>query len=300
MKSLFSIANSSIATLFFFILCSCNSPAEENSDSLRVESVQSEEKAIVVPVLNPEGKTVETRFNTPNGFVRTTESKGSYAEYLRNLPLKLEGSPVMLYNGEEKWNASVHAAVVDQEIGSRDLHQCADAIMRVRAEYLWKNEKYDDIHFNFTNGFRVDYSEWMSGKRVRIKGNSCRWVSSGSPSNTYQDFWKYMEIVFSYAGTLSLFKELQTVEPSDLQIGDVFIQGGSPGHAIVVVDQARNPETGEMVFMLAQSYMPAQELHILKNKNQKDQSPWYLLPESGFLETPEWDFYTSDLKRFSE
>jgi hypothetical protein len=300
MKSLFSIANSSIATLSFFLLVSCNSTAEEKTESLLVESAQSEEETLLVPILNPEGKTVETRFNTPNGFVRTTESKGSYAEYLRNLPLKPEGSPVMLYNGEEKWNASVHAAVVDQEIGSRDLHQCADAIMRVRAEYLWNNEKYDQIHFNFTNGFRVDYSEWMSGKRVRIKGNSCRWVPSGSPSNTYQDFWKYMEIVFSYAGTLSLSKELQTVEPSDLQIGDVFIQGGSPGHAIVVVDQARNPETGEMVFMLDQSYMPAQELHILKNKNQPNQSPWYTLPESGYLETPEWDFYTSDLKRFTE
>jgi hypothetical protein len=49
------------------------------------------------------------------------------------------------------------------EIGNKDLHQCADAVMRLRAEYLWNEERYDKIHFNFTNGFRVDYTKWIEG-----------------------------------------------------------------------------------------------------------------------------------------
>ena len=60
-----------------------------------------------------------------------------------------------------------------------------------------------------------------------------------------------------------------------MRIGDVFIIGGSPGHAVIVVDMAVNPETHEKVFLLAQSYMPAQQIQLLKNNNDPDLSPWY-------------------------
>ena len=50
-----------------------------------------------------------------------------------------------------------------------------------------------------------------------------------------------------------------------MQIGDVFIKGGFPGHAVVVLDMAENDRTGQRVFLLAQSYMPAQDIHIMKN-----------------------------------
>jgi hypothetical protein len=79
-----------------------------------------------------------------------------------------------------------------------------------------------------------------------------------------------------------------------MQIGDVFIQGGSPGHAVIIVDMAKNSK-GEKIFILAQSYMPAQETQILKNPNDTNSSPWYTLPTST-LETPEWDFNATDLK----
>ena len=47
---------------------------------------------------------------------------------------------------------------------------------------------------------------------------------------------------------------------TSMQIGDVLIQGGSPGHAVIVVDMAENPATGEKLYLLAQSYMPAQDI----------------------------------------
>ena len=169
--------------------------------------------------------------------------------------------------------------------------------MRLRAEYLWNNKRYDEIHFNFTNGFRVDYSEWMKGRRIIIKGTKAYWNNRYAPSNTYSDFWNYLEIVFSYAGTLSLSKELKPVPLNDLKIGDVFIKGGSPGHAVIVVDLATNKE-GEKIFLLAQSYMPAQEIQILKNPNNPNSS-WYSINEcKNGLETPEWDFKKGCLKTF--
>jgi hypothetical protein len=107
-----------------------------------------------------------------------------------------------------------------------------------------------------------------------------------------------MELIFNYAGTLSLSKELNSVDINNLQIGDVFIQGGRPGHAVIVVDVSINKETNEKLFLLAQSYMPAQETQILKNPNNPVISPWYNADFNGELNLPEWTFRSSDLKRF--
>ena len=119
-------------------------------------------------------------------------------------------------------------------------------------------------------------------------------------SNLYEDFRNYMTLVFAYAGTLSLEKELTPVSIEDMQIGDVFIQGGSPGHAIIVIDMAANKETGNSIFLLAQSYMPAQDIHILKNPTKSDFSPWYSLSFEDDLFTPEWTFTRNNLRRFDE
>ena len=130
-----------------------------------------------------------------------------------------------------------------------------------------------------------------------MTGNKTEWVQTAAASDSYDTFWKYLEFVFSYAGTLSLSKELKAVPMADMQIGDVFIRGGSPGHAVIVVDMAAD-DSGKKVFLLAQSYMPAQEIQILKNPANTDGSPWYALDNSEEIVTPEWTFATTDLKRF--
>lgn len=50
--------------------------------------------------------------------------------------------------------------------------------------------------------------------------------------------------------------------------------------------------------MLAQSYMPAQELQILINPTKREISPWYSLDFGDELATPEWRFQKGSLKRF--
>lgn len=243
------------------------------------------------------GDTLHLRFPPPIGFERVGVSTNSFESYLRNLPLKPEGSPILAFNGRVVKKEGVYAAVVDLPIGNRDLHQCADALMRLRAEYLWRQGRFDEIHFHFTNGFDVAYSKWMREYRVVIEGNETYWTTEPkSPSNTYKDFWNYMETIFMYAGTLSLSKELDKVELVDMQIGDVFIKGGSPGHAVIVVDMAVNPKNQEKVFMLAQSYMPAQNLQVLLNPLTND--VWYNTNQMYPLKTPEWTFDQGSLKRF--
>jgi hypothetical protein len=242
--------------------------------------------------------TIQTRFETPNGYKRNSESERSFGTFLRNLSLKPPNSKVKYYNGSFKNKENVYEAVIDLPIGNKDLHQCADAVMRLRADYFYKQKAFDKIHFNFTNGFRVDYSRWRKGERIMVNGNKTKWAVSTSPSDSYNDYWKYLEQIFTYAGTASLSKELKPINISSLAIGDVFIKGGFPGHAVIIVDVAINPKSNKKVFLLAQSYMPAQDLQILKNPNDSNLSPWYSADFGDNLKTPEWTFKASELKRF--
>ena len=245
------------------------------------------------------GKTIAERFHVPAGYTRVISTKNSFGEYLQNTPLKTNGSLVHFYNGQEKPN-KVAAAVLNVDVGSKDLQQCADAVMRLRAEYLYQNKLYDALHFNFTNGFNAEYAKWRKGYRIAVKGNNVTWVKTTKESVSYTSFKEYLNMVFTYAGTASLNKELKQIAQKDMQIGDVLILGGSPGHAVIVVDMAINTKTNKKLFMVAQSYMPAQDIHILINKNNPAISPWCELnADAEQINTPEWDFFGNEqLKRF--
>ncbi len=250
--------------------------------------------------VDPRGMTVESRFPAPAGYVRDSEPPGSFAAYLRSLRLKPQGAEVKLFDGRVKPNDGVYAAVVDLAIGRRDLHQCADAVIRLRAEYFFARGRHDDIRFRFTSGFMAEYSRWRQGERIVVNGNVARWVRSGRPGDDYRSFWRYLEMVFAYAGTASLAEELVDVTDGSPAIGDIFIQPGHPGHAVIVIDKAVDRTHGRTVFLLAQSYMPAQEIQVLENPADPRLSPWYASGYGGVLLTPEWTFRTGDLKRFRE
>lgn len=232
----------------------------------------------------------------PEGFARTSES--GFGAYLRALPLKHAGTPVRLYDGTEKYWQDGAFAVIDMEIGRTDLQQCADAVMRLRAEYLWRARQYSAIHFNFTSGFRADYSRWAEGERIRVRGNACSWYKAGEADYGYRSFRRYLDMVFSYAGTASLAKELTSVSLKGVKVGDVFILGGHPGHAMIIVDMAAD-SMGRKAIMVAQSYMPAQDIHVVTNLRDRENSPWYIFYDNTeTFSFPEWNFDATQLKRF--
>jgi len=234
----------------------------------------------------------------PEGYHRITNTQVTFASWLNHLPLSTNPK-VYLFNGEEKYNQQAQYKVVNIDVGSKDLQQCADAVMRLRAEYLYATKQYDKIHFKYTNGVNIPYQKWREGYYPKLSGNKVNWVSS-SNNKTYQSFRKYMDNIFTYAGTSSLSKELEDViDVKEIQSGDVFIKGGFPGHAVIVVDVCVNNQTKDKCFMLAQSYMPAQNIHILQNPNNSKLSPWYSVSDlTGDLITPEWVFEINQLKRF--
>lgn len=235
----------------------------------------------------------------PEGYTRDTPKSDSFSQYLRNLTLR-EDKTVYLYNGQKKENQDAQYAVLDIDVGKKDLQQCADAVIRLRAEYLYKRKLYNDIHFNFTSGQKAEFVKYAEGHRTVVMNNDVKWTKVAEADYSYKSFRNYLDVVYMYAGTLSLYNELLNAELNDIQPGDVFIQIGNPyGHAVIVMDVATNPKTGRRAFMLAQSYMPAQSIHILKNP-EKNNDPWFYNNFSYELNTPEWTFKATDLKRFKE
>lgn len=242
--------------------------------------------------------TLINRIPTPPGYERVHTDSGSFASWLRYIPLK-EGRPfVYLYDGSKKPNQQAQYAVIDIDTGDKDLQQCADAVMRLRAEYLYATQQQDKIQFHFTNGFLCDFKKWSEGYRPKVQGNTVTWKKTVLPGGIYPSFRKYMETVFIYSGSQSLSGELTSKDFLAMQPGDVLIHGGSPGHAAIVLDVAQHRQTGEKIFLLAQSYMPAQDMHVLINPANRKLSPWYSTSAGTDLITPEWTFSKTELKGF--
>jgi len=244
-------------------------------------------------------QSIENRIPPPEGHKRTEVEEGSFQQWLRNLPLK-EGKPaIYLYNGKKKNFQLANYAVIDIDVGDQDLQQCADAVIRLRAEYLYSKGQYDSIAFNFTSGDRFRYSDWLKGVTPEVEDSQVSWKQLSGREDSRATFRQYLEILFTYAGSYSLSEELLKIEePEDIRIGDVFIEGGFPGHAVIVVDMAESVKDGKKLFLAAQSYTPAQDMHIVKNPTNFSLSPWFKSDFGKRLYMLEWVFGRNDLKRF--
>ncbi len=241
------------------------------------------------------------RFPAPRGSKRPMLRRGSFAWWLRRLPLLPPDAPVMLFNGQKKQRQDVHAAVVDIDIGKRDLQQCADAVMRLWGEYLWSRKLAHLTDFHFLSGVRIPWVWWSRGDRIRLLegGQKVMWRRGVARKNTsYANFQRYLRFAMAWANTSSLARQLRSVPIQDAQPGDLLLQGWRGdryGHAVLLLDVAVDKQ-GRKHFLLGQSYMPAQSFHVLRNPN-RPRSAWFTFPIRGMIETPEWTFSTRDLFR---
>ena len=197
-----------LMTIILPQLISCQSVKHENetSPSSRKSPVASASQRAIPQTI---GNIV-----TPYGFTRTPATDGSFAAWLRSVQLKSDAT-VFLYNGDLKANQLAQFAVLNIPVGTKDLQQCADAVMRMRAQFLYDNNRFGEICFADNNGKKYQYANSSDGS-----------------------FERYLEKVFTYCGSLSLARQLKTTSIDAMKIGDVLIRGGSPGHAVIVVDMA--------------------------------------------------------------
>ncbi len=299
------IKPSGYATGLFFLFLSCaQNPVEANKASNQNQpEVKVEPSLVHTNNVYSWLKTYDShqalvnQIKPTSGYKRTKVELNSFADWLRFLPLN-NSTTVKLYDGSPKGNQNAHHRILDIDVGNQNLQQCADAIMRLKSEYHYSVQDFSAIHFNFTSGDKVSFSDWSVGRKPKVKGNKVSFSEkSGEPNYSYSNFKSYLISIFNYAGTASMSNEMVKTPVKEMEIGDVFIQGGFPGHAIIIVDMIEN-DKGQKQFLIAQSYMPAQEIHILKNPNNKSISPWYDADFAGELISPEWTFNSTDLKRF--
>jgi hypothetical protein len=240
------------------------------------------------------------RIPPPAGFHRNAYDNNSWQYYLRNLPLHPDGTKVLDYRGQPISNQSDHIAVLDIDVGTKDLQQCADAIIRLRAEYLLSADREDDIAFHFTSGDLFSWNDYANGIRPVVHGNSVIFQKKAKADRNYNSFRNYLDQIFMYAGTISMHKEMRLVNrKSDIRAGDIIISPGSPGHAVLIIDEAIN-DSGVKVFLLANGYTPAQSIHILTNPWNRKIGPWYELDVSGSLITARYTFQEVMIKRFQD
>ena len=216
--------------------------------------------------------TIASRFPPPPGFVRLSADPGSYAEWLRLLPLLPENSPVKDYRSRI-WKGgkdTTVAAVVDWDIAGRKLEQCMDIIIRLRAEFLFETGQPDNILFLMPDRSELKWSDWRQGLRPQQQGWGFPLRKTAAPDDSRKSLENYLNCLFNYSDTQTYYFGLDSVQRRDVQIGDFIVKRGKKGHAVVIVDMARSAE-GELRALIAQGDTPACQLYIL---NYRQGDPW--------------------------
>lgn len=249
-------------------------------------------------LINKDSLTIKSRVKVPKGYKRVKYPKDSFKEYLRNYNLKPFGTKIINFDDTEYYWQQGHIGVLDIPVPKNGLQQCADALIRIRSEYLWENNRKDEIGFNFTSGHYCSWLKYAEGYRPKIQGNKVSFHKTASKNHSKANFYKYLNLIYMYSGTLSLFNELPKINNvKHLKIGDMLIKGGTPGHIVMICDEAVNTK-GDKLYLLFQGNTPAQSVHLVKNLEDFNMSPWYQLKKDAVIPVSNYTFYSSKFVRF--
>jgi hypothetical protein len=225
------------------------------------------------------------RIPPPRGAHRVAVASDSFGAWLRGLPVRAPGTPVRSYRGDKlhDGNDPRIAAVVELDVGSRDLQQCADSVMRLDAEWRYAAGRGDQIAYPLGHRQQLAWKRWAQGQRPRIgDGDQVLWIGGAKADDSHQALRAYLDVVFAWAGTESLADATPLVTRAELRAGDFFIVGGHPGHAVLVLDVAED-DRGHRWALIGQGFMPAQDFQVLAH----DGDPWFSL-DGDTVETPFW------------
>ncbi len=248
-------------------------------------------------LVNKDSLTIASRVNIPNGYKRVDYAKGSFETYLRHYKLKAFGSKIINYDDTNYFWQGGHIGILEISVPKNGLQQCADALIRIRSEYLWDSNRKDEIGFNFTSGHYCSWTKYADGYRPKVNGNKVSFHKTASANSSKDNFYKYLNLIYMYSGTLSLYNELESVSAKDLKIGDMLIKGGSPGHIVMIGDEVVN-KNNEKLFVLFQGNTPAQSVHLVKNLEDSAISPWYQLEDDAIILVSNYTFSSAKFVRF--
>ncbi len=212
--------------------------------------------------------------STPIGYTRVD---GSYAKFMRSLPLKKKGSKVKLFTGGNARLQYLSAAVIDIPMLS-NAEQCADMTMRLRAEYLFSQGRYSEIRFRDVNGNTLQYRGGNSRKALE----------------------KFLKKAYGVCSTFSVSRETEPRKISEVQPGDVLVyparKAKRMGHALIVIDVARRGK--KVAIMCAEGNTPAREAHVVRNLNPI-YNPWFFFDgDENILLVSVFHFNKNELRHY--
>jgi hypothetical protein len=250
-----------------------------------------------MPPLTP----LDSYLQTPAGLTRVEVAPGSFAAWLRSLPVRKDREQVLSFRGRQM--SSPSAAVVAIDLGRGDLQQCADSLIRLHAEFLWSKGRASLAEYHFTSGHLSSWPGWVQGERVRVSGSRVETFSGSRRSTEHESFRAWLQHLFIYAGTMSLALDSEPVSVgTGITAGDFFVLPGSPGHAVIVLDVAVDCD-GKRFGLVGQGYTPAQDLHVISSTfPEVSGHVWFPLPvgEGETLHVPTWlPFPRDSARRFN-
>jgi len=199
-------------------------------------------------------ETLSAAFPPPAGAHRAPAD--AFGAWLGDLPLYEPGRQVLSYDGRPM--AMNAARVVNIPVGTRDLQQCADSALRLRA--TWQRSVGQSPAFHYTSGDLSSWSGWSAGTRPRVSGSNVSFIAHAAPPDTGDaGFEAWLMDLYTYAGTRSL--AFDTVAATEPRAGDLVVVPGSPGHAVVLLDVATDGATTWV--LVGQGFMPAMDFHVL-------------------------------------
>lgn len=232
-------------------------------------------------------ETVAQAYPPPAGASRVPGD--AFGDWLGERELADPATPVRTHDGRL---VPQDARVLLLDLVPGDLQQCADTAIRLRAE--WLRERGAEVSFHATSGDPLPWSRWQSGERPRVEGRRIQWSGGGARGDSDASWERYLAAVFTWAGTASLAAH-DTVPATDPLPGHVIVQGGFPGHAVIVLDVARSPD-GQTWLLVAEGFMPAQDAHV---QHGPVEGWWPWDPQRG-LALPYWPLPADALRRFRD
>jgi len=290
---IFEIMKRFFVLIIFSSFIACNKSQEKPKVFLDDEIISTSNSLI-----KENENTVLKRILPPENYTWTVEKPNSFGAFLLNFPLEKYGTEILKYDGSSIATQNLHEAVYKIDVGEKDLQQCADSVIRLYAEFLWKQNRKDEIAFHFTSGDLVKWKDYRDGFRAFVNGNSVDFRKTESYNDSYQNFKNYLNLIYNYAGTISLTKETKPVTKTEyLKTGDILIIPGSPGHVVFISGVCKNKE-GKKLFLLSEGFTPAQSIHLLKNPYNENISPWYELDvNSSGINTARFTFSPVNFRR---